>query len=710
MEEATSRNTMSDFEWRTEDEYNWDNDPQPPVEPQRKVRWMLLIPALVVLLAGASYVVWTQLQQQVQVATERAESEALASAELLVQSAENNDEELIASLLSGRDLEWTAGQQALSRDSNLFDRSAFGLTLLESTHELGDVVMSAGLNSAEINSTIQYTTAFETITLQLTNTYRKGDIRWLLSPANLEFWGPTTAGVGNHSIDIEYPKRDAEFVQDRLLPGLSAALSKARLSIESPEIVDTPIRIRFRADPALLTAPEHTMLPDGILQVDMATPTLVGLPTNLRSYIGLRNGYAAQLIRIVMLEYGTPSVTEQRVETELAAQGLTPPPSLPVSLPNAEIMLSCGTGRSSTLYQSTLADRSWQHVTETTSGQLLELPDQSGVFIIDEATRTTQIVVDGQTLKLPLGWTIVGPYQGDARQLHLRNVRVFDPPSVSSGVFDLDNLSAPPAREITPPRGFVEWSATGDHAVVYNNMASSGANFAVVNREGRTTAQVLRDHATRPFWISETKIGWRTDKNEYALYDLELDAIREWLTITDLRPILPMSANLVDPSLSIVAAPNARDPYQLIVQVNEGSVPRHLLVHNVGTDQLDYLGALSFSDFVGVSNAGSFIMASRNIPNGDAVSSLRLVTLHQTTGSIKLYPISIYAQVRSPLNNDDWLLLLDAGTVRLVAPAYGYEEMLPLPDEQCRTAAWIVNDDDVARSSRGFGIMTGNSR
>ena len=91
---------MSNFEWRTDDNFSWEETQKQPPNRPRVPRWLRFVPLLVIALALVGWMVWRGVQQRVQTATEQAAANAEASARLLVQSAENQDNELVNNLLS----------------------------------------------------------------------------------------------------------------------------------------------------------------------------------------------------------------------------------------------------------------------------------------------------------------------------------------------------------------------------------------------------------------------------------------------------------------------------------------------------------------------------------------------------------------------------------------------------------------------------------
>ena len=116
------------FEWQTEEDSRWDEDVAPPDPPKRARRrwpwWLLLV---VVLVGTAVFLIYRQLNQRVETATENVEADLLASYAVLQRAAQSRDENLFGSLISGRDDEWSQAQRDLLNAGLLFERSGFGL-------------------------------------------------------------------------------------------------------------------------------------------------------------------------------------------------------------------------------------------------------------------------------------------------------------------------------------------------------------------------------------------------------------------------------------------------------------------------------------------------------------------------------------------------------------------------------------------------------
>lgn len=296
---------MSQFEWNT-DEDNWD-DPLPEPggrrpSPPGRLRW--LAPLLVLaLLAATGFGVWRTVSRQVAAGTELVETEVRAAFQLINLAAQNADIEIFSAALSGADRGWTVIQQQLVAQRDLFDRTAFGLELLAQPPEIVALRLAPGLDSAEITARYSYAVAggsSETVTLDHTLVFRKGDDRWLYAPPVDAFWGdgePTTLAGTPVDAWIEAP-RDGDLAA-RLVQDLNAIFYQ--ICAQRPMLDCAPSRreqmtARFHAEPEHLLALERNLALSRMTVRDLPTPTLVGVPSDDAGYQAVLRGYARLIL------------------------------------------------------------------------------------------------------------------------------------------------------------------------------------------------------------------------------------------------------------------------------------------------------------------------------------------------------------------------------------------------------------------------------
>ncbi|MFZ1398833.1 MAG: hypothetical protein WAS33_18155, partial [Candidatus Promineifilaceae bacterium] len=109
------------FEWQTDEEYEWEETPSPPESPRPRRRWPWVLLLVVILAGTAVFLIYRQLNQRIDIATEETEAELLASYDVWQRAVQNQDENLFNSLLSGREPEWVAAQRSLLQTGMVFD-------------------------------------------------------------------------------------------------------------------------------------------------------------------------------------------------------------------------------------------------------------------------------------------------------------------------------------------------------------------------------------------------------------------------------------------------------------------------------------------------------------------------------------------------------------------------------------------------------------
>jgi hypothetical protein len=327
----------NNFDWQTEEDVDWDDLPDTTPDQAEQLRrrtwprrfwWLLLIGGL--LLAGG----WLALQQ---VAARVAEVEAevtadlLASHELLLRAAADQDEDVVLSLLSGRDTGWTQGQLEVVTAGLWLERLSLGLTYLETPDDGITVTLSSDLFTADMVYDVVYQTdTAESITLQRTAVYRRGTDRWLYAPPDGDYWGGWEEAEFPR-LTLEYPVREAEIAQ-RLGADLSQAVADLCREIDGFDCpADFRVRLQLDHRPQSLLAFNTAVLPfHGVaFHYQLPTLALVGLPQDEVAYDALRRGYTARLLSGVVADHTAYSCCRQAaifrvlVDYQLSQLGIT---------------------------------------------------------------------------------------------------------------------------------------------------------------------------------------------------------------------------------------------------------------------------------------------------------------------------------------------------------------------------------------------------
>ncbi|MCB9422923.1 MAG: hypothetical protein H6667_24195 [Ardenticatenaceae bacterium] len=301
---------MSNFNWQTDDDVNWDDrgSAAETAVPRRHpwITYALIVVGVITAVA----LIYRQVNQRIETATANATGDILASHNLVQQASADRDVELFNTLLSGIDDAWVEAQSELVQYNGLFDRSAFDLTRLSVDTAVTQADVDSGAVTIELNPELSAAEmAFlqdyavnvgngvtETVKLRQTAVYRLGSQRWLYAPPTAEFWGgfETTSGG---ALRLVYPARDAELAL-RLAFDLEAKLAEMCRSLVDLNCPDGfSLNVRMENDPQLLidfARPVFALDERG--QLNLPTPTLVGLPLDETGYQALFRGYAIQLV------------------------------------------------------------------------------------------------------------------------------------------------------------------------------------------------------------------------------------------------------------------------------------------------------------------------------------------------------------------------------------------------------------------------------
>jgi len=298
------------FDWRSEDGEEWEveagrHELSKSARSTRR-RWFLF-GTLALLILSVGLLAFRQLGRYVDHTELEADQEILSSNDLVLSAAHEVDPEILASLLSGRDLIWAAGQLELLETGLMFDRRPFGVDWRFEQSPFSEVTISSGIDSADVVTHLEYSLASsqgysETITLRHLLHYRRSNDRWLLSPPAGDYWGPAIFEEGYY-LSIGFPDRDST-IGRRLaidLEGLLAAL--CHLDNVNSCFRESPFQIKLVADPAsIIQFSETKSRLSGTHSLDLPTPSLYGLPDDETAYQAFYRSYGERLVSAVVAE------------------------------------------------------------------------------------------------------------------------------------------------------------------------------------------------------------------------------------------------------------------------------------------------------------------------------------------------------------------------------------------------------------------------
>lgn len=296
----------ADFDWVTDDEGDWPAFTPPPPKPRRSIPWRgLLLVALVLAVAG--FWLYGQMQQRLETATAVVIQDVRAVYGLYIRAAQNQDVDLIKTVISGSSPVWWQGQLALLEEDLLLERWSMGLLapVNRSAPEIVDVKPSPDLNEAEVVARQPFVVPFangrtETVTLETTTLFRRGSDRWLVAAPDARFWGEWQVMNGRR-LSLIYPQRDKDMAE-MLLPVLEVELERACQGLDLPCPTANSYTIRLDNDPtSFLRAADPVDMLTRQPILNLPTPTLVGRPIDAAGERALQRAYAAHFIAAVLV-------------------------------------------------------------------------------------------------------------------------------------------------------------------------------------------------------------------------------------------------------------------------------------------------------------------------------------------------------------------------------------------------------------------------
>ncbi len=287
---------------------------QPPAAPPRRPWSLIFTVVLIIGLIGASVIVFVNHRTSENL--DAIESSILGTNALVFQAIMAGDVELLRSNMSGRDPDWVASQENALAAELMYDRPLWGLDsklnmVDESEIEIG---LNPEWNTAELVIPLDYSYEpfdglTKTVQLEQTLVYRRNSERWLLAPADINFWGERFIFEGQY-LTLNYPERDQEIVV-RLAAELDDLIRDLCTEIEGMACAaDFQLTIRLddrSSQIGSITSPlKQLPCVDG--GFNMPTPTLVGLPVDEAGYEILLQGYrttvaASALTRMIYSDF-----------------------------------------------------------------------------------------------------------------------------------------------------------------------------------------------------------------------------------------------------------------------------------------------------------------------------------------------------------------------------------------------------------------------
>jgi hypothetical protein len=396
----------ANFDWQTEKESDWVDEPGDPQRPSTPIRqriwfWPVVMVGLVALLGGL--ILFWQVRRRATAVTDSIEADITTSFELMTTAVEQGDFELFQSfhMQGGRHIGWGRMLDTLvSDDSQYWYGYRPGFTLLTDELQPDDIVMAPDLKSAQLVIAQPYavhtaTQVSQTITLQQIYTFAlEEDGRWLLAAPDDDFWGDWLT-YDSPRLNLSYPARD-EALTLRIAAALDDNLAQlCEWSADLPTLTLCPdslqFQVRWRKEIGSLTQLNQD-LDNGTFHVNssdnpiitMPSPTLVGTPTDAAGEQILVDLFVRQtmiaIFRNVFLrsdevawyrfaDYNQALLNQLLVRMEVTAW---PPPNLPpddsapppIPWPEQAVALTCleESGRQAAIYHLHPENGDWTSI------------------------------------------------------------------------------------------------------------------------------------------------------------------------------------------------------------------------------------------------------------------------------------------------------------------------------------------------------------
>ena len=288
------------FEWRKDEEEGWEE--QVPLSvvverPSPPYRLYAAIAIVLFVLAGIGY--W-QLSKRAQTTIQTMQTQALSAVVLWQEAIQQRDTELFDSVLSGQDGRWLADQQGLWGSVMFWDRPTLGLHWLKTAVLTPTMTLSPDLTQSEVVLPQPYMVQIgggvtETVVLSQTAVFRRTESGWFLAAPGDDFWGEEQTIEGQY-LTITFPARDRQIML-QLVEKLDAIVQETCFLVTDmpcqPEL-RVPIRLTARFM-SLHNRCFPTDYPEQC-QIELPTPTVIGLPQDEAGLQALTRGYAAHIL------------------------------------------------------------------------------------------------------------------------------------------------------------------------------------------------------------------------------------------------------------------------------------------------------------------------------------------------------------------------------------------------------------------------------
>jgi len=720
---------MVQLDWQTEVE-DWEAEappPKPPSPPHRRASWRLLLVSLF-LLTATLLVIGRRVGLQVQQVAEATHEDVLAAHRLLLQAANEQDEELFAAMMADKNGWWREAQLDMVSAGTLTNREPLGLNQQEPVTEATVTNLSPDLDYAKVSFPVVFAvhrpdSLTETVTLQQNMTFVQDQGDWRYTQPDTLSWGEWQM-VERDQVRIAYREAEGE-IGARLAADLIQAIHDMCLYTGSCP-PDTEINIRLEESLNSLPQVARTIFPtERRISLGLPTPLLVGHPTDEAGYQALRRGYARHVLSFLILRWEAPDIQtgmetyhDALLRRRLVDLGLTGWPSRvtpapdapPFPFPDQSLATLCVAepGQGSQLLVYDLRTERWKiYLRNGLLTQLVPIPDDDGLLVF----RRDQSRPDEHHLVL---WRPGDPVIEIGRSLGVRfdgsspgaTIQIIDR-GYGWGAFrllDVSQCTAQECRLVPAPTNALEWSPDGRFLIRINPRSG---RFYVRNLATRTERMLTT--AISAHWADNNTVAlvsWeypQLNTQRITLFDMAQGNRRELVDLADLRAALPDRPQLSEGVLyihDVLAWPGREDSYLVtvfpqdplasffptsskihILAVETGRVPT---VEHLATMQGQVLSSMALSP------SGRWLANPVFQPETNTALLTLLDLENGQTETISYAHKSITDQSSYDWSADgNWLVVADRGVLRLIAPGSGYERAIVPPLAGCAYSAFV---------------------
>ena len=740
---------MTQFDWQTEED-DWEDGPDTAVTDASSSRknWRkisLITLGLLGLFIFSAAVLFWQVQRRTEAATDNLTEGLLATHALLQKSALSADSDLFQLALFPA-TEWREVQEALLARQLLWNRSSLGLWLdLESFDpedtSLVDIDYAPDLQSAEVTAVLPYVFMDEDgvlapMALQRTAFYRQLNGGWLYAPFPVDFWGEAVE-INGRNFTVEVPARDAEIAArlaqdlDDLVDeacGLSILICSAGLQAEINFLIEPESAFIFNRN--FQSRSIYRADTGRILQINLPTPTLIGLPVDEIGYQALYRGYAAQLIArlsaylsseldlhpplLQALDLNLPHPVSFHPQSELIAT--------PIPFPQEKIVAVCAENSPTDVFRydpnvmlwSKEYDIEGDYINGMTSAVGHGIFLASGDFAADQYV--LEWVVNGESTIIDVGqnsFSIGGAFEhweDDSQAIAMiyyensnnvwgEHLLKMDPASCanSDGCY-FEHLDYFPVFSPERTRSMVR--------VIGERAFFDGFEFWLGDASGQPIAEAGRMYT--PNWINEDTILFtKVNDSESALRDVSLlkvdvsdgefhlDNAETILTSEVVNEFVAQDDVFERFSIGAILTPYNEavgDVVPIFVIKVEGAdayMSGYLLEYDLEGGTLSWMepfAEVSLMANVTYSPDNRFLQAMELKENRET-----LHLLDRETGELQSHHISNVAEFKrvSWSQDENWLVVPGDEALHLIAPSAKYERLVFYEEGKCNTAVWV---------------------